>query len=516
MTRFENSTAAFVRALAILLTLLLLASAPDLVDCGSEGRLDDMQQQQQQQSPLCSGGGSSSSWADPISVLDALGWEVDDDEVESMHKYVSRALAESASKMRARREAEEKDDASNAFFQALNQGNLDVGDERDRAAADLVRRLLDLHSTGDAYAPLDNGDDAFRTYGQLWRDFSRDAVEDFLSLSPKLFLLQSNWVHSSMFAAWPPTFVRELMLLQRSRDWDTWRDVIQDSQIGEPPLIDTSTLPPFDEASPLTTTNLVHQVFHLEVLGRVSGMHAHDASLIVEFGGGYGCLCHAIHRAGFRGRYVIYDLPVFSAVQEFFLRSNYLTVMDLSSPEGRAAFDQGSPAVYVVNDASVLHDAIAADQHPIAGQKQQQKEEEEEEEEELRQQRGAGITLDAKTGELADSDADNSRVDGGGMTLFIAMWSLTEAPASLRADFLSPLIAAGTFDALLVGTHRNWGGIDNDAFVRELGDSYAEAVGGASLRNITFPEEMSPSDRYFVAVADRRRPAGDYRGKDES
>ena len=41
----------------------------------------------------------------------------------------------------------------------------------------------------------------------------------------------------------------------------------------------------------------------------------------MEFGGGYGSLCRVFWRAGFRGCYWIHDVPSFSLLQVFFLKS---------------------------------------------------------------------------------------------------------------------------------------------------------------------------------------------------
>ncbi|HEU4722494.1 MAG TPA: hypothetical protein VFS59_14135, partial [Gemmatimonadaceae bacterium] len=42
---------------------------------------------------------------------------------------------------------------------------------------------------------------------------------------------------------------------------------------------------------------------------------------VIEFGGGFGSLCRLVHQLGFRGRYVIFDLPPFTLLQRYFLRS---------------------------------------------------------------------------------------------------------------------------------------------------------------------------------------------------
>jgi hypothetical protein len=52
-----------------------------------------------------------------------------------------------------------------------------------------------------------------------------------------------------------------------------------------------------------------------------AGVRLEHLSSILEFGGGYGSTARLAFRLGFRGNYVIYDLPEFSALQRFYLHT---------------------------------------------------------------------------------------------------------------------------------------------------------------------------------------------------
>lgn len=65
--------------------------------------------------------------------------------------------------------------------------------------------------------------------------------------------------------------------------------------------------------------NLIHQAYHLHQWQQTTGRKVADLSTIVEFGGGYGAMCLLCRRLGFKGRYVIYDLPEFSLLQQWYL-----------------------------------------------------------------------------------------------------------------------------------------------------------------------------------------------------
>jgi hypothetical protein len=79
------------------------------------------------------------------------------------------------------------------------------------------------------------------------------------------------------------------------------------------------------EFSKAEYNNLIHQAYHLYQWQQVTGKQIKDLNTIVEFGGGYGAMCLLCHRLGFKGRYVIYDLPEFSLLQEWYLSQHKLS-----------------------------------------------------------------------------------------------------------------------------------------------------------------------------------------------
>lgn len=72
------------------------------------------------------------------------------------------------------------------------------------------------------------------------------------------------------------------------------------------------------------SNNLIHQAYHLQQYESLTGKKVEDLESIVEFGGGYGAMCLLAHELGFKGKYVIYDLPEFSLLQEFYLSQHNL------------------------------------------------------------------------------------------------------------------------------------------------------------------------------------------------
>jgi hypothetical protein len=67
--------------------------------------------------------------------------------------------------------------------------------------------------------------------------------------------------------------------------------------------------------------NSIHLAYHIARWEQWSGRRVSDVANIVEFGAGYGSMARLVHALGFTGRYVLYDLPQFSALQRFYLNA---------------------------------------------------------------------------------------------------------------------------------------------------------------------------------------------------
>lgn len=79
---------------------------------------------------------------------------------------------------------------------------------------------------------------------------------------------------------------------------------------------------------------LIHHAYSLHLFEESLGRRIDQFQYILEFGGGYGSFCRLAHRLGFKGQYVIFDLPKFSALQEYFLESIGMPVRKLPTEAG--------------------------------------------------------------------------------------------------------------------------------------------------------------------------------------
>jgi hypothetical protein len=112
-----------------------------------------------------------------------------------------------------------------------------------------------------------------------------------------------------------PHEIRHLQLLP---DWENrWRPAIMEG--GE---FDMPRFPSHLESTAIT----IHHAYHLSMFEEKTGICINDMNFIFEFGGGYGDSCRIIHRLGFKGNYVICDLPELLALQRFFLEVSGIKV----------------------------------------------------------------------------------------------------------------------------------------------------------------------------------------------
>ncbi|GAA1356373.1 hypothetical protein [Saccharothrix algeriensis] len=89
--------------------------------------------------------------------------------------------------------------------------------------------------------------------------------------------------------------------------------------LAEPPVGDPPTVT-LSGTGTRTTSNTVHQMFHLLRYQEATGRRIDDAATVVEWGGGFGALMRlivALHSG--EPTCVVFDTPIFSAVQWLYL-----------------------------------------------------------------------------------------------------------------------------------------------------------------------------------------------------
>lgn len=139
----------------------------------------------------------------------------------------------------------------------------------------------------------------------FWEAWRLDLWQRAQAQDPTRFWEWPCIYHCMLVNHWPFQMDYELSQLDLTR----WQYALQVPHFG-----------PDDNASGTRySMNLIHQAYHLTQWERATGKRIEALDTIVEFGGGYGAMALLCKRIGFEGRYVIYDLPEFSLLQEYYL-----------------------------------------------------------------------------------------------------------------------------------------------------------------------------------------------------
>lgn len=161
------------------------------------------------------------------------------------------------------------------------------------------------------------------------KTMTSDELKDAFADLPEMEPVEPE--HTWRFWAWD---LRQNVAKNDPAEFLTWPGVVGTMFVGNAPYIDYE----FDELSYLLTAvlvepkfgkpqtyktpslqtsgNLIHQAYHLD---QYQGAFVGELETIIEIGGGYGAMALICNRLGFRGRYIIYDLPEFGLLQQYYL-----------------------------------------------------------------------------------------------------------------------------------------------------------------------------------------------------
>ena len=225
-----------------------------------------------------------------------------------------------------------------------------------------------------------------------------------LNHNPREFL-RWNVISGTMFVSKARYILTELNYIKQRSDWDTlWRTAIKEFPTGHP-------LPYL--FYPDSSGNLIHHAYHVAQFEEKTGAQIHNTDYVFEFGGGYGSMCRLFFNLGFHGKYIIFDLPSFSALQRYFLKAIGLPVHSLDT------FIKSKTGVICLSDIEQLKLLIP----------------------------------------------DHIEVSN---SMFIATWSISEAPITIRDPILS---LTSEFKSFLLAYQDKFGEVNNVNFFSKWKDT---------------------------------------------
>jgi putative sugar O-methyltransferase len=247
------------------------------------------------------------------------------------------------------------------------------------------------------------------TNSQAYNDWVKHANrtrEMILKKDPSMFL---RWypIRNTMNISNSKFVLIELKSLKRTKRWDNfWKDFIKEPFIGgQIPFI-------FDFS---TSGNTIHLAYIINEFEKKINKNISDFDYIFEFGGGYGNLCRLIHKRGFNGKYVLFDMPVFSSLQKFYLKSVGLSIFDFNDIEEIKNKKSGIFCIKNIDEIIKI---------------------------------------------LEETDSNNPM-----RNLFIATWSISESPIYIREKFHKFI---SNFNYFLIAYQDKFGEVNNKEYFKNL------------------------------------------------
>lgn len=160
---------------------------------------------------------------------------------------------------------------------------------------------------------------------------------------PRFFL---NWdlIQTTMFVGNASYIATEIEYLKHCKDWHScYEKAICENKVGTP-----KRYRKYKESS----ANLIHHAYSIHQFEEKSNIKVNELEFVLEFGGGYGSMCRLFHNLGFKGKYIIFDLDEFSALQKYFLKSSGYNVMDESE------ISNSNSGIFFISDLIQLHDLL--------------------------------------------------------------------------------------------------------------------------------------------------------------
>ena len=146
---------------------------------------------------------------------------------------------------------------------------------------------------------------------EIWRSYYGSLKIRILNENPNWFL-QWEPILRTMHVGWSNKVRKNYKELIDRSDGKYWKQIIKEEETGSPSLL------PWDMS---TSGTAVKHALHIAKFQDETGLQIKDMEHIFEFGGGYGSMRRLIHRIDFKGDYLIYDMPIMSALQRFYLGS---------------------------------------------------------------------------------------------------------------------------------------------------------------------------------------------------
>ncbi len=174
----------------------------------------------------------------------------------------------------------------------------------------------------------------------LWTRHCIELKNTLLDKDPRGFLMW-NIMLKTMYHQ---TDVLELNYLKALSNWEWFKDAM----VNEAPFFYPEPYFTYRQ----TNSNTVHHAYHIAQLLKHTKISFDKLSTVFEFGGGYGNMCRLFFNLGFKGNYAIFDLPIFSELQRYYLSSLGLPL----APDNPTNMEKTSNIILMTDTKNILDD----------------------------------------------------------------------------------------------------------------------------------------------------------------
>ncbi|OGI23234.1 MAG: hypothetical protein A2287_07430 [Candidatus Melainabacteria bacterium RIFOXYA12_FULL_32_12] len=218
----------------------------------------------------------------------------------------------------------------------------------------------------------------------------------------------------------------ELDYLKNRADWsDRYIHAIRENIVGNPEPC---------KGYPASSCNLIHHAYSVAQFEEKTQIKINEINTVFEFGGGYGSMSRLFYNLGFNGKYIIYDLPAFSILQKYYLKTLGFEVLSIEE------FDKSNKGILCISDINELKSILI-------------------------------------------------KLDNSQNNLFLGTWSISETPLSVRESIV-PLL--NNLNLFLIAYQNNFNEMDNIEYFNNF------MVSRSDINWQTWHMEYLPGSNYLI------------------
>lgn len=161
---------------------------------------------------------------------------------------------------------------------------------------------------------------------QLLNLINKKKLNNFLNY---YFIQKIFFVHNRLY------IIFQLLSLIFSKNWNFWKKLISENSVGKPLRF---------FIYPFSSGNRIRQVYHIKKFVDWSNISMSNINLVLEFGGGYGCMASIFQTISRKIKYIIYDVKEVLLLQYYYLGMNNYDVSFVSPQKN----------IFLINDLSKL------------------------------------------------------------------------------------------------------------------------------------------------------------------